>query len=432
LFLDEVFDITFDKKKEIEENVKAGIKRLGNFQTTGGGLSYWPGESNPDDWGTSYAGHFMIEAKQKGYALPITFMSNWIRYQQNSARQWRNSNTRYNASLIQAYRLYTLALAGKPELAAMNRLRESKNLSNDAKWRLASAYALAGKKNVAQEIVQSANIVFQPQRYDYYTYGSPFRNKAMALETMVVIGDVKQRDLAISVAKELSSQRWYSTQETAYALLAMAKMVTKNGGKSIEMSYVDNGKTVDIKTDRTVAQRAVSFKMGANSIQVSNKKGNVVYVSLHQKGKLPLGEELTEQRNLKVRTDFYDGDGGKLSISSLRQGTEITARVTVSNNSNDWVGNVALSQIFPSGWEIVNTSFTELEGGATGNARYTDIRDDRVNFYFDIRSRSTKTFTVKLNASYLGYYYLPGTQVEAMYDNNYYARNKGEWVSVKQ
>ncbi|MBV1922832.1 MAG: Ig-like domain-containing protein [Flavobacteriaceae bacterium] len=432
LFLDEVFDITFDKKKEIEKNIKAGIKRLGNFQTTSGGMSYWQGESNADDWGTSYAGHFMVEAQQKGYALPITFMNNWIRYQQNSARQWRNSNTRYNSSLIQAYRLYTLALAGKPELAAMNRLRESKNLSNDAKWRLASAYALAGKKNVAQEIVQAANIVFKPQRYDYYTYGSPFRNKAMALETMVVIGDVKQRELAISVAKELSSQRWYSTQETAYALLAMAKMVTKNGGKSIEMSFIDNGKTVDVKTDRTVAQRNISFKMGTNSIQVSNKKGNVVYVSLHQKGKLPLGEEFTEQRNLNVRTDFYDGDGGKLSISSLRQGTEITAKVTVHNNSNDWVGNVALTQIFPSGWEIVNTSFTELEGGASGNARYTDIRDDRVNFYFDMKSRSSKTFTVKLNASYLGYYYLPGTQVEAMYDNNYYARNKGEWVSVKQ
>jgi hypothetical protein len=93
----------------------------------------------------------MLEAKQKGYALPITFMSNWLRYQQNAARQWRTNNTRYNSSLIQAYRLYTLALAGKPELAAMNRLRESKYISNDAKWRLSAAYALIGRREGGQE-----------------------------------------------------------------------------------------------------------------------------------------------------------------------------------------------------------------------------------------------------------------------------------------
>lgn len=430
LFLADIFDITFDKKKEIEKNIKAGIKRLRNFQTNNGGMAYWSGESQADEWGTNYAGHFMLEAKAKGYALPITFMSNWLQFQKNKARQWRNNHTSYNSSLIQAYRLYTLALAGQPELAAMNRLRESKHLSNDAKWRLAASYALAGKKEVAQKITNSANIHFSSQNNDYYTYGSPFRNKSMALETLVILQDAKQRELAISVAKEMSSQRWYSTQETAYALLAMAKMVEKNGGKSLELSYTQNGKEINIKTDRAVAQRDISFTMGNNSLSISNKKANVVYVTLSQKGKLPLGEELTEQRNLQIKTSYLDGENKPLNISKLQQGTEILAKVTVSNTSNDWVGNVALSQIFPSGWEIVNTSFTELQGGANGDARYTDIRDDRVNFYFDIGARKSKTFTVKINASYLGTYYLPGVQAEAMYDANYYARNKGQWVEI--
>lgn len=433
LYLADIFDITFDKKKEIEENVKAAIQKLGNFQTANGGLSYWPGERSVDDWSTNYAGHFMLEAKAKGYALPLTFMSNWLRYQKNEARQWRNSTTRYNQSLTQAYRLYTLALAGQPELAAMNRLRESKNLSNDAKWRLAAAYALAGKNNVAEQITQTANITFTPKNYDYYTYGSPFRNKAMALETMVAIGDSKQRDMAISVAKELSSQRWYSTQETAYGLLAMAKMIEKNGGKAMELSVIDqSGKATSIKTDRAVAQRDLGIKMGSNAISVSNKKGNVVYISLNQKGKLPLGKELAERKNLILQSQYLDGEGKTLDIKNVRQGTEITAKVTITNSSNDYVNNIALTKIFPGGWEIVNTSFTELGGGATGNARYTDIRDDRVNFYFELGAKKSKTFVVKLNASYLGKYYLPGTQVEAMYDTNYYARNQGIWVEIAQ
>ena len=157
-----------------------------------------------------------------------------------------------------------------------------------------------------------------------------------------------------------------------------------------------------------------------------------MYVTLSQKGKLPLGKELFEQRNLSVRTQFKDGTGKIIDITNLHQGTAIIAQITVSNNSNNWVGNVALSQIFPSGWEIVNTSFTDLEGSTTGKARYTDIRDDRVNFYFDISARKSKTFTVKLNASYLGSYYLPGTQVEAMYEASCYAHNKGTWIVVKK
>ncbi|RFN59273.1 alpha-2-macroglobulin family protein [Marixanthomonas ophiurae] len=432
LFLADVFDITYDKKKTIQKNIETAIRKLGTYQNTSGGLSYWPGEREADEWSTNYVGHFMLEAKQKGYALPISFLSSWLQFQKNTARQWRNSSTSYNSSFTQAYRLYTLALAGQPELAAMNRLRESKNLSNDAKWRLAAAYALAGKKNVAEQISQTANINFEPKRYDYYTYGSPFRNKAMALETMVALGDSKQREMAVSVAKELSSQRWYSTQETAYSLLAMAKMINKNGGKAMELTYTDNGKTKKIKTERAVAQRELGFTMGGNSVSVSNKKGNVVYVTLIQQGKLPLGKELAERKNLTIQAQYLDGTGKTIDVSKLRQGTEISATVTVTNISNDHINNVALTKIFPSGWEIVNTSYTELGGGANGEARYTDIRDDRVNFYFDLRAKKSKTFTVKLNASYLGTYYLPGTQVEAMYDRNYYARNKGMWVEVEK
>ena len=432
LYLGDVFDITFDKKQTIQKNIKAAIQRLGNFQNANGGLSYWPGEREADDWGTNYAGHFMLEAKQKGYALPITFMSNWLRYQKNVSRQWRNSATSYNSSLNQAYRLYTLALAGQPELAAMNRLRESKNLSNDAKWRLAAAYALAGKTKVAEEITQSANVSFKPERYDYYTYGSPFRNKAMALETMVALSDPKQRELAVSLAKELSSQQWYSTQETAYGLLAMAKMINKNGGRDMELTFTNSGKSVTLKTQSAVAQRELDIKMGANSVTVSNNKGNIVYITLSQKGKLPLGKELAEKKNLALNAKYFDGSGKSMDITKVRQGSEITAQVTVTNTSIDDVNNIALSKIFPGGWEIVNTSFTDLGGGASGNARYTDIRDDRVNFYFDLGAKKSKTFVVKLNASYLGTYYLPGTQVEAMYDSNYYARNKGIWVTVEK
>src|SRR5690554_889880 len=171
--------------------------------------------------------------------------------------------------------------------------------------------------------------------------------------------------------------------------------------------------------------------MGKNSVAIKNNKDNVVYVTITQTGKLPLGDELDEQSKLTLKTEFVDCERKKLYITTLRQGTAIFAKVRFTNNTDYAINNLALSQIFPSGWEIVNTSFTELGGGASGDARYTDIRDDRVNFFFDLKGRHSRVFTVKLNASYLGRYYLPGAQVEVMYDNSYYARNKGRWVKIQ-
>ena len=430
LFLADILDINFEKKKETEQNVKAAIKRLSSFQLPSGGLGYWPGANSADDWGTSYAGHFILEAKQKGYQLPLTFLSNWLRYQKNEAKQWSAKRYNYNTDLTQAYRLYTLALAQQPELAAMNRLRETNNLSNDAKWRLAAAYALVGKKGVAQEILQKATINFKSNNYDYRTYGSVFRNRAMALETLTLLGDSQQKELALSLSKNLSSQQWYSTQETAYALLALAKMVTKNGGKAIDVVFTQNGKEITVKTDKAIAQRPISISGFENEILIKNNQENIVYATLTQSGKLPVGKELAQQNKLSLKVNYLNALKKPIAVSSLRQGTEFEAKITVYNTTNDNLENLALTQIVPSGWEIVNTSYANNGFSNDSQADYVDTRDDRTHFYFDLDSKKAKTFRVKLNASFLGDYYLPGSQVEAMYDNTSYARNKGKWIKV--
>jgi hypothetical protein len=435
LFLGDIFDLTYDKKQQIESNIKNGIIQLGHFQQSNGGLSYWVGERTADDWGTSYAGHFMIEAEKKGYVLPLMFKNNWLKYQKQAARDWRPSYRTYNSDLAQAYRLYTLALAGHAYLAAMNRLREFSEISNEAKWRLAAAYALAGQKEASNSISKTANINFLPPKYNYYTYGSADRNRAMALETMVLTKNSKTRELAQYIAKDLSSNRWMSTQTTAYSLLAMSKMVAANGGKALHISYTINGKTETINSKSAIAQRELKVLDGANSMSIKNNKDNVIYVRVLNSGKLPLGEEIAEQRGLSISVAYKDLKGNKIEISKLQQGQDFVATVSVSNLKNESVQNIALTEIFPSGWDIVNTRFTEFGDATTSQARYTDIKDDRVNFYFDLPEKgkySTKTFNVMLNASYLGTYYLPGIQAEAMYDNEYLVRTKGQWITVEK
>jgi hypothetical protein len=94
---------------------------------------------------------------------------------------------------------------------------------------------------------------------------------------------------------------------------------------------------------------------------------------------------------------------------------------------------MALSQIFPSGWEILNARMLGGEGAFKSSySTYQDIRDDRVYTYFNITVNETLTYYVQLNASYLGRYFLPGTYCEAMYDNTVSAGVNGKWVEVVQ
>lgn len=430
LYLSDIFDLSDKQKEEIVHNIKATINRIGNAQLTSGALPFWPGTSKANAWATSYAGHFMIEAKQQGYALPIGFLTNWVHYQKRQARSWSTYSYPFNSSLIQAYRLYTLALAGHPELAAMNRLRVSGYLSNIARWRLAAAYALIGKKNVALKIASTATTTFSTYQYARYTFGSPFRNKAMALETMVLLDNDMQRQLAESIARDLSTHNWYSTQETSYALLALSKMVKHNGGRALHLTIQGEQQQFTVQTIKSLATRTISSQSGKNAITINNKSDNIVYINLYQEGKLPIGQEEVDRKNLYVSTIFLDAAEQSINVDRLHQGTEIIAQITVGNMSDENINDLALTQIFPSGWEIINTSFTDFKGGVTGQANFVDIRDNRVHFYLDLDKYSKKTFTVKLNASYLGRYYLPGTHVQAMYDKNFFAHGKGKWVEI--
>jgi len=428
LYLSDVMDLDSNRKAEMQKNINAGIQKLGGFQQTNGGLSYWPGNSGSDDWGTSYAGHFLIEAEKKGYVLPISFKQKWISYQQSEAKKWRYYE-KYHNDFAQAYRLYTLALAGVPDMGSMNRLRETSGISNESKIRLAATYALTGQKNTALALLNATSVEDSYNRY--YYYGSSERNKAMLLETYLLVNDnQKAFGLATKIASSLSSKSYMSTQTTAYCLYAMSKFAIKNGGKGISASYSNNGKSETITTNKSIADRKLVVKNGSNSVTIKNNKDNTIYVRVLNSGILPVGEEKVMQNNLFGNTTFKTRNGNTISLNQIKQGTEIVAQVTIRNQSNDNIENVALSQIIPSGFEIMNSRFTDFGDFAQNKADYIDIRDDRTQFYFGLRANESRTFTVLLNATYLGDYYFPGIQCEAMYDNNYIVRTKGEWVKI--
>ena len=432
LFLADVADLDAIRLGLIQKNISAGIQRLSGFQLSNGGFVYWPGNSYADDWGSSYVGHFLIEAEKKGYVLPINFKQKWISYQQKEAKKWRFEQRSGN-DFAQAYRLYTLALAGASDLSSMNRLRETTGISNETQLRLAASYVLAGQQQAGLSLLMKSKIDEDDSYngYNYYYYGSSERNRAMALETLILL-DQKQKAFATAVklAKQMSSNMYMSTQTTAYCLYAMSKFAKNNGSKGINISFSKDGKSQAINTMKTFADRSLAVKFGANGVTIKNNKDNTVYVRVVNTGILPIGQEQVVQTNVSANIVFKNRKGAIINVAKIAQGTEFIAEVTIRNQKNERMENIALSQILPSGFEIVNTRFTDFGDATNNEADYIDIRDDRTNFYFGMKAGETKTFRILLNASFLGNYYLPGLQCEAMYDNTFLARTKGFWVEV--
>ncbi len=440
LYLNDITDLSANQKAFIDNATKATINRLKGFQTPSGGLSYWPGSNTADDWGTNYAGHFLIEAKTKGYSLPYNLLDNWKKYQKQRAQSYvSNKNTAYyGEDLTQAYRLYTLALAGAPELGAMNRLKEKANLSNESKWRLSAAYALIGQKEVAKKMIYNIPSTAKTHQDYYYTYGSLERDDAMILETMTLLKDNNNAFLKVKAlaAKLGDHEYWFSTQSTAYCLMAISKYAKLNGNNSNIAADVKIGnETITVSDFSKTKFKMIEFKNANNSVplKVTVKGSGNLFARLVRQGIPKAGEETDKFSNLELAVNYKTLNGNPLDVTQLEQGTDFMAEVTIKNPGiRGMYRNLALSQIFASGWEIRNQrldNITYLKGDVP---TYQDIRDDRVYSYFDLGAGASKTFKVMLNAAYKGSFYLPGVSCEAMYDNSVTAHISGRWVNVKR
>ena len=440
-----LLDTTPEQKQKMQANVKATIDRLSKFKTADGGMAYWPGQRNNNDWGSIYAYHFLIEAEKAGYQVPSFLRSDLRKYLRRTARNWRYSEEYDNNDLTQAYRLYVLALSNDAETGAMNRLREMRELSIAGAWRLAAAYYLTGKNKAGDELVKDLTVEIKPYRALSGTYGSALRDKAMILETLTLMGDeARGFELLKTVAAELSQKNWLSTQTTAYSLIAVAKFAgIDNSQQGMQFNLnLPEEKNIQASTDLSIIQKPLQVEDGkSGNLSLENKSNTALFTRIISEGVPARGDQSASANNLQMSLRYLDLNNQAIDPSNLEQGTDFIAEVKVTNPGlrGDYK-EMVINQIFPSGWEILNSRMDGSLSSSTGNTttpvssdqpEYQDIRDDRVYTFFDIKARETKVFRIRLNASYAGEYYLPTVSCEAMYDNSVNARVPGKVVTVQ-
>lgn len=450
-------DPTLTANAKIEDMVMSGVNRVLSMQTPAGGFGYWPGATEPVEWGTAYATHMLLDAQKLKYAVPqdrIDDALEWMN-QQVTRREGRSGSGSYNDG-SEAYMHYVLAMAGKGHKARVQKLLDQvggqKFYSNgqraEQEFMLKAALYLAGDRRYEKDLRNPDVSAVVEERWNGWSFYSDRRRRGFMLSTFQDLfgDDPAGEPLAQRVAEALKQERssYYTTQELVWGITGLGKRVSGAASKFAPPVLTADGKEVATKdgvkqraSDRTWALVRASERKGL-SLKVPEKGEGKLYLVLASEGVRADGQYRTGGEGLSLTRRYRDLEGSELDVNggSVKLADLVYVEVRIKNTSGERIQNIALVDRLPAGWEIENA---RLGRGGTvewasaeeqWSADYVNIRDDRVEVFGSLEAGESKTVVYAVRAVTSGKFTLPPVEAEAMYDPRIWARDAGGTVEV--
>ncbi|MCS6980499.1 MAG: MG2 domain-containing protein [Flavobacteriales bacterium] len=427
LYLNDFARLTELEERVRQSNVRQAIRRLSQYMAPDGGLAYWPGARRSEEWATAYALLFLSEAKARGFDVPEKNHRRLVNFLKESVHRSHSNNILHIKEnlLSQAYFLWTLSAAGAPAYGAMTRLLEEGALTPEARWYLAAAYALAGRRDIASRLIFKT----APADESNYQYGSLLRSQSIALATLALLNDEGRATPLARQIGETLEQGLYNTQGASLALWALNTYFRKFPMREPIRFSMNEGAPITL--ERPVHQQDIPQNQ---KLTLKNLSSIPIQISRITTQQPPMGQSQPFSQGLKISRRFIDDKGNALDLENVPQTTAFWMEWTVSNASPGLAfSHLALCQMLPSGWEIASGEM--LAGESLSSAPeydHSDLRDDRVCYFFSLPSGKSKTFRLRVNAAYAGRFYLPGALVEDMYRPNVAALTPAFWIQVME
>ena len=412
--------------------VHSGIDKLAALWVPERGFAYWPGRSSvPDNpWSSVYATHFLVEASRAGYAVPHELLDgaldNAARIARSSGRWWVRGWDDWERLSARAYATYVLALAGRPERGAMDYLsrNELDGMTLGARAHLAGAYGHAGNRAKMDAILPAGVSAGDDTsfRTTGRTWYSAARDYAIHLE--VVAGVDPDHPHLPALLERLGAMaeggRWTNTQENAFALLGLGKVV--RGG---ETDYAKGRVLLDGEEigrfgegEEEVVLRGEGWS--GRTIEIVADGPGLAHYSILDEGVPRSGREKPVNIGLTLSRTYLDADGNRVDPDRIRQGQVIVCRIALSSERGQ-VDDVVIADLVPAGLEIENprlkdhATFDWVRSKRSLPVDYLDIRDDRLLLFTEATSEE-REFFYGLRAVTAGDFVLPPVKAEAMYD----------------
>ena len=426
--------------------IAEATKKIYASQQYNGGLSYWPGGSYESWWCSIYGYHFLLEAKKSGYEVDKAVLANlqsYIKSQLNEHAEetytyWDEHDvlrTRTVAPEETFYSLYVLALSGSADISVMNYFKGNPQLLTlDSRYMLAASYALAGDKNAYSSLLPAGFEGERATRSLGGNFGSYIRDESISLATLLSAdpGNSQIPILARHISEDLKKETWLSTQEEAFALIALGKL-SQNATNATATLWINGVKVGELGPNDmtyTVKQDVNNKKV---ELRTTGSTG-FVYYYYETKG-IPTGNKFKEEDSyLKVRKAFYNSKGEEITNNQFKQNELVVVKVTVQSLDNSTVDNVAICDVIPACFEIENPrlnperEFNWIKDKA--EADYMDIRDDRVTYFTNVSSNKMDYYyLVRVVAK--GKYVMGPVGADAMYDGSYHSYSGSGHVEVQ-
>jgi uncharacterized protein YfaS (alpha-2-macroglobulin family) len=426
-------------------NVQEAIRKIEAMQLYNGSLSYWPGGDYDNWWATAYAAHFLLEAKQAGFAVNQSTLDKVLRYLQFRLKKRETEPYQYFtadglarqriiAKREITYSLYVLALSGRQDAVALNYYKANRPLlTSDARFLLACTYALGGQQRAFREVLPTQFTPEKAPRELGDSFASPIRDEALALNALLEADPTNPQ--VTSIARQLSRQvraaGYLNTQERAFALLALGKIARKSQASTATATISAGGKTLgqfngkDLTVNNVANYQLLLKASGAGAL----------YYFWEAEGISAGGRVREEDSYLKVRRQFLTRTGQPVGAATFRQNDLVVVKLTIqAADAAGEVKNVAITDLLPAGLEIENPRLgVTREIGFVANADqpdYLDVRDDRLNLFTTATTRP-KTFYYLARAVSKGTFKLGPVSADAMYNAEYHSYNGAGIVRVR-
>ena len=401
--------------EDVKLKTQAAITRIQAMQLYDGSFAMWPGSGTPYNWGSVYAAHFLLSAKNAGINFPEDMLNGalaWIRQFLASMPEYQREGDEQDDLTTKAYAVYVLALNDEKPLGWIEYLRENQNsMWASGKIYLAGAQAIIdGKSDALKEIE-----ITKQRITGHQTLESEARNLAVLLSIWLNVDPAANEvhELAANLVKLSNNSKVFSTQDNAAMLMALARY-------NIEVNSVKN----DVKarlTSETSDEALISYEKGKPaSINLSTLKDGKLIIEAEGNGSGYYSWSITgtskaqpkpERKNIFIECNYYDDKGNAIDITQpINHGQVIQLVLNIKPAMP--VNYLAVNYLLPAGLEIENP---RINDGDNNYSVYSDIRDDRLLLFFD-RLSSEASYGIKLRAVTRGTFAVPQVSAFGMYD----------------
>ncbi|HEU4610095.1 MAG TPA: hypothetical protein VFS31_18375, partial [Chitinophagaceae bacterium] len=425
------------------ENVLEALRKIRLRQLYNGAVTLWDGEGTENWWATIYAAHFLLEAQKAGFEVDKDMLNSMLNYINRRLQvkelipYYYNGNQKKKIAPKEvAYSLFVLAMANRPNISAMNYYKANAQLlSLDAKYLLSAAYALSGDRQRFKALLPDSFSGEESEPQSGGSFYSAIRDEGVALNALAEVdpGNAQIPFMTKHVIQQLKGRSWYSTQECAFAFVALGKLARQANLSTATATVQLNGKLLGRFTGNNLVVKMTDPGSGKPEIKTSGS--GMLYYYWQSEGVSASGAYKEEDSYIKVRRRFFDRFGRPVSNNQFKQNDLVIVQVSLEKKYSGDIENIAISDILPAGFEVENTRTGDIPGMDWIKDQSVpvamDLRDDRVNLFVNMH-KSTQYYYYALRAVSPGVFRMGPISAEAMYNGEMHSYNGAGSVRIEK